>query len=96
MPEEMARGWGGAAERCREQRGDDQDSRRSRDQFDSHQRPSFRARSISADKRVSSSSESEPESTRAAAACAAEPSKNVLTIRVNAELRALSRGTEGK
>jgi hypothetical protein len=59
-------------------------------------RPSFLARSINADSRVRSSSDSDPESTSAAAACAAEPSKNVWTMRVRAEWRALSRGTDGR
>ena len=56
--------------------------------------PSFFPSAIDdTDSRSSSSGDKEPESTRAAAACAADiASKNVLTIRDSAELRARSRG----
>ena len=95
MPNEVPRGRCRATKRRGERRSGEQDGGCASEQVEIHYRPSFRARSINIDSRSSSSGDKDPESTRAAAACAADPSKNVLTIRDSAELRARSRGTAG-
>lgn len=95
VPDQMPCRRRRAAKERRERGGGEQDGGRSSEQVEIHHRPSFRARSISADSRSSSSGDKDPVSTSAAAACAADPSKNVLTMRDSAELRARSRGTDG-